>query len=347
MRGNYTPEDRDIPIVVSPALVRYLGGNADLAVILQQIHYWRQFHRTDWFEASSWELADLTGFRPEKCRHLVRKLVENGHIEKRNHSNSRGEQKASYRPLLDPNYVPVPSPVEIDGQPVESDRRAPVEMDGPEPVEFDRPTYVSNTKKKITTRASADAQVVEMFPTPEPSAPAKRKPKAAPREYDAEFLAWWTKYPNKLNKADAWEAWKVVDHEAVTVALDHYLASIAAHEAKYPGATVSPLYATTFLNGKWENWEDGPQPNPYWPKVTLAGDDVAGAYALAKQLWDAAEHMPGRRADTWRELLAEHPRILEAANRCGNEFARARTDTDRLAAFQAAWLAADAHQAAS
>ena len=80
-----------------------LGGDANAAVVLQQIHFWSEVH-TDadgWFKASSEDLADLTGFKPSKCRHLVRKLLDLEFVEKAVEVTSGGYQKAAFRCLVD------------------------------------------------------------------------------------------------------------------------------------------------------------------------------------------------------------------------------------------------------
>jgi hypothetical protein len=338
-----------VPIIIpiSYDLAQEHGVNA--AIVHQQVTHWAAQdgamalpgREAGWFTGSAEQLAKLCPITVKQIRTAMATLLAAGLMEKAKFRSSTGDQTCSYRPV---EYrKPSDQPFALQGKSGSAPQgKSTFALQG---------NCTSLLEEEIfTTRASGDAQVVvEMFPATDspPPAPSKRKPKAARRDYDTGFLAWWAKYPNKLNKADAWELWKLVDHQAVDTALGHYLTSIATHEAQYPGAKVSPLYATTFLNGRWENWEHGPCPNPYWPKTGDTGEDVAEACALAKKLWDAAENLPGRRADSWKELLADHPRILAAVRNCGNNFVRARTDADRLTVFQAAWAATGSQEAAS
>ncbi len=104
----YRPRFREgVVVVVIPTEADRYGFRA--AGVLNQIRFWCGFHKTEWFEASSEDLADLTGIPPRAIRTEVGKLIDVGAIERRRNVGSHGEQKPSYRVLVSPNEKPTVS----------------------------------------------------------------------------------------------------------------------------------------------------------------------------------------------------------------------------------------------
>lgn len=338
-----------VSIAIDFDIAKAHGANA--AIVHQQVSWWiknedhlqRPTHRPGWFTGSAHELAGICPLTTKQIRTAMAVLLDAGLMEKAKIRAQHGDQTCSYRPV-DSRSEPLDSAFALQGN----------SGDAPEGKSGDAPEgKCSSLSELLITNdcASGDAQVLGLFPDSIPSQTTKRtrsKPKR--RAYGADFLAWWEQYPLKANKADAWDIWPEVDQAAVTVALGHYNASLAAHAEKYPGSVVSPLYATVFLNGRWENWESGIWLNPYWPKTASksggdASSEITAAFEIASKAWRDADLMPGGRAANIFELLAEHPRIAVAIRKASKQFAAARTVDQRRTAFEAAWVEAANEQA--
>jgi len=95
----YQPDLKHVTIAVTPTLVHTYGAPG--ALVVTQIHYWAEFHNTDWFEASYEDLANLTGLTPPACRNQVQKLVDAGALEKDIDIGAHGYKKCRYRALVD------------------------------------------------------------------------------------------------------------------------------------------------------------------------------------------------------------------------------------------------------
>jgi hypothetical protein len=333
-RRAYKDDLLEVDIVVTPQLIKLLGGDGDAAIVIQQIHHWAQYNGTNgWFEASSWDLANLTGFSPDKCRRLVAKLLDAGHVEKQNHRTSRGEQKARYRATINPRAM-----VSANHAPGDSAGRGHGDSAGP----------TSSSDKEVTLiRASGDAPALFALPGTDGAAPVtkpKKRRKPVRREYSVEFEAFWQGYPEKANKADAYDYWLELDPAAVLAARDNYVASLAAFAAQYPASEVTPLYGKNFLDGKWENWSGGVWFNPHWPKggqVASPSMTAEGSFQIATEVLNRLGKIHLDATDQWNAALAEladRPAIQEATKRVGWDAMTGKSDPG-LWAWKAAWSA--------
>lgn len=104
--GKYVPNYPDgVIVVVIPSEARRYGFAE--AGLLNQVRYWIGFHRAEHLDASSEDLADLTGLSPDSVRRCMRNLIEAGAIGKERRTGPHGDQKARYRVLVKAGAAPV------------------------------------------------------------------------------------------------------------------------------------------------------------------------------------------------------------------------------------------------
>ena len=97
----------------------------------------------------------------------------------------------------------------------------------------------------------------------------KRDIEISRSDFDAEFATWWLGYPLKKGKAEARNSWEKLrtngkTPEELAIYRDRYKVEIKDKKtaAKYI------LYASTFLNGRWKDYEEGDSDNGIADDVT-------------------------------------------------------------------------------
>lgn len=359
-RKTYEADLRSVDIVTTPRLIAFLGG-ANPATVLKQIHYWAEYHKTGWFEASSWDLADLTGLSPDQVRREVKKLVDAGHVEKENRSTNRGEQKCRYRVVLDLAEVSNRSVSAHGGSagPRHGD------IAGRKPGDSAGPSTKKIRTEEIDLSPLAGGHDGQLFDagTPEPV-----------KTFDEDFEAWWTLYLAERHdtsvpvgsKADTKKKFAARAAEKGTPALFAYLANYSAARTVAAERFSGPaplMHAVRFLNNAWEDWQEPVDSADdhrvaNWkfacekavagtaeaPVASMpAPDPIKAAFAIAEETFYASrnEHRPG---PAWLAALADHPQIADVVRRCWEEFGRNREG--RWFVFRDAWQAVHGNPAA-
>jgi hypothetical protein len=84
----------------------------------------------------------------------------------------------------------------------------------------------------------------------------KPKPVTASVTYSDDFLKWYEKYPNKVNRKKAFEAWGKVNRPSLEILLQKLNEQIQGKQEMEQGKMFVPdwPHPTTYLNG--ERWED-------------------------------------------------------------------------------------------
>jgi hypothetical protein len=87
---------------VGAALIRELGGNATLALVLARIH-WRLEHLPagSWWRGSAGQLAEETGLSVDQVNRQIKRLRERGYLETvKEQRDGPSDQTLSYRPVV-------------------------------------------------------------------------------------------------------------------------------------------------------------------------------------------------------------------------------------------------------
>jgi hypothetical protein len=132
-------------------------------------------------------------------------------------------------------------------------KEAPSEIPGPELAEHCASTVQD---PEIPERAALIPD--SPFLIPDSSVKATVQPAAAPKPaslYSESFEAFWTVYPNKKDKKDAYRAWKKDGCDAVLADLIAHVRLMQEHDDGWKRGYV-PM-GSTYLNGR--RWEDVPK----------------------------------------------------------------------------------------
>jgi hypothetical protein len=186
-------------ITVRAALVRYLGG-ADAAILWSRIHFrlspdFRGAAADDtgrlWWKASYDVLAIETGLSRDQVKRELKKLLERGHLVKRDGADR--DRTSSYSTLVDTPHG-AESPDEETGHRAESpDGEISHRAESPDGAEVDR----AESPDGGGHRAESPAQRAES-----PDAPSIKK-----EEDISLFEQFWKVYPRKVDKPAAEKAW--------------------------------------------------------------------------------------------------------------------------------------------
>lgn len=274
------------------------GVNA--AIVYQQVSWWiqhdkakREAHRPGWFTGSYEALAEVCPFSVDAVRRAMTKLVDAGLMERDKFRANRGDHTMSYRPV--DNSVGGASG-DFATSDVEPEPSGDFARSGcgeiPRSRSGDFATSTSYGEVETTT------EVPPIVPpaNPEPSQ-LELVPSGGthPAPIDG-FDDWWANYPSSKGKQAARKAWTNLGagHQAQAGhALAHYLAALQTHKAR--GGTPPVMHASTFLNGRWEDWLHDDQPDPAWPapKGRYAAHQTDEAKEIANQI---AQRVIARRA---------------------------------------------------
>jgi DNA-binding transcriptional MocR family regulator len=100
------------------------------------------------------------------------------------------------------------------------------------------------------------------------------------------FDDWWEVYPNSKGKQAARKSWArktQAQRRQVVQALLNYRAALDTHRRN--GGTPPTMHASTFLNGRWEDWLTDNTPDQSWPTPRgRAAVNAQGSTDEAKQL---------------------------------------------------------------
>lgn len=250
--SGYEPNYRDgVSIVVKPSAVAAFGFPG--AGLLAQLRWWAAINQVDYFEASSNDLADLTGLKPHQVRTQVANLIKAGAIVRERQVGAHGETKPRFRVTVDEYGNPTNSAGEESHTPRGEESRTPR---GEESL---TPTYSREQKLDKDPPSPPGGEEEEDPPQLFDEAatkPERRNAKKAAESnplIDAQFERWWklNEFAGSKAKAKAKFSRLITrEHESVAVLdaqADNYRAALALFESLH-GDRPPTLHGTTFLN---------------------------------------------------------------------------------------------------
>jgi hypothetical protein len=311
-----------VPIIIpiNYDLAKDHGVNA--AIVHQQVTHWvahedmmrRPSHRRGWFTGTAEQLTELCPLTVKQIRTAMAALIAAGLMDKAQFRSRLGDQTCSYRP-------------------VESHRKPLETASAPEGNSGSAPEGNSTSAPEGGCTYSSESKINTPLPPPggdddggmlgpefAPQPKRRRRKQRGPVATDPAFEAWWVDYPLKLKKHLARQAWvehrdSGADMAQFAAALDNYAAAIATHNTDSPNDPAPVMHATTFLNGRWEDYQQAAVQNPQWSsqshRAQTADMDWNTAYATAHAAFKASCRPD---SPSMRELLAGQPdRLIEAA----------------------------------
>jgi DNA-binding transcriptional ArsR family regulator len=265
-RRKYEPDYPDgVVVIVIPSEARRFGFTE--AGLLNQIRYWCGYHRTEWLEASSEDLADLTGLSPDAVRRNMRALIDAGAIEKERQIGSHGDRKCRYRALVKAGEIPT---IGAGGESANPGGES-ANPGGGESADPSLHSEKQSENPPLTPPTGGDATAGggRLFDDP-PAAPDRRARKTAgkrgkvPPIQAARFEVWVTGYPKGSQRGDLQAGLrafaKALDGGASTGELETELANYVAARNDYRahwGAPPPLMRVATFLNGPSRIWPTG------------------------------------------------------------------------------------------
>jgi hypothetical protein len=207
------------------------------AIVLTQIRWHtnpKNINATEWFTASSEDLAKECGLGADQVRRAVRSLIERGAIEKAKHrSKGASDHTLSYRPI----HL----------------AESPTSSFGESATSSFLPEEENNNTRQTTT----------------PKPPKRRRAKniadvLTPLESEI-FETWWKRFPSKKRKPDAIKAWRnaidagVIDR--IDSALDHYVTSIDLYRNRHNNHDTDLPFqygGVSFIEQNYLLFADGP-----------------------------------------------------------------------------------------
>jgi hypothetical protein len=276
-RAKYEPNYPDgVVVIVIPSEARRYGFAE--AGLLNQVRFWSGHHRTPYLDASSEDLADLTGLSPDSVRRCMRNLIEAGAIGKERQIGAHGDRKCRYRVLVKAGEIPLVE--RVADPPTRGGDSA-----NPGGGGSANPSMHSEEQSGNTSPAPPQA---EGGLQPELFAPGAggaatvgerqaRAGKAGTKLVEGAYRAWLERWPKgnrgsvpaglrafaKAVKAGA--TMEDLDRQAV----NYQAARVAYHEAWRSVGNYWPslMHCSSFLNGKREMFDHewGADDLRYWP----------------------------------------------------------------------------------
>lgn len=276
----YVPNYPDgVVVIVIPSEAHRYGFTE--AGLLNQIRYWCGFRGTEWLEASSRDLADLTGLSPDAVRRNMRTLIEAGAVEKERQIGSHGDRKCRYRALVKAGEIPTTGAGGGSANPV-GDSANPGGGDSANPS-LHSEEQSENPPLTPPTGGATTAASGRLFEEPKAEPDRKAKKAATKRGKVPEIVAarydlWVARYPPGPQRGDRQAGLrafaKALDGGESTgdleTQLEHYVAARRAYHAAWQHVGdywPAIMRVATFLNGKRSLWERpwAFEDLEYWP----------------------------------------------------------------------------------